>query len=325
MAELTKKDFSVLEKYIGNDLCERWIGIKKKADANNHITIANTGLFSSGKSQLFNALIDRTEDERFPVGTIPTTKIGDREKFTDKIEFIDTPGIDANSEDDDVAFKMIVESDIILITHNVNIGMLGRTEFDWIQSIAYSMPEEERIKRLIFVATWIDAIADKEDYKKIIAEIKKQLNCATGVELIFWEVSSKRYYAARKNNNENLRVKSNIPGLREFLIEYASRYEKNLAVEKEITIIREETLTILSQKAKDIRKDISLIEKKHEKKGKEKIKLWTSKLERFNNMKDGIEMKLKRIENEYGSLSDEVNEMLSEIEFTAFVIDIMDM
>lgn len=313
MARLAKKDFTVLAKYIDPDLLERWTGIEKKSASDNYITIANTGLFSSGKSQLFNALIDRTEDERFPVGTIPTTKIGDREKFSDRIELIDTPGIDAKNKDDEVAFKMLVESDIILITHNVKTGMLGRAEFEWIQSIAYGMPEEERTKRLIFVATWIDAITDEGDYKKTIDEIKRQLIDAAGVELTFWEVSSKRYYTARKKNNEVLEKKSNIPGLRKFLIDYASSYEKESAIEKEIAILSEETLAALSQQADNLRKSISSIDKKHQKKAKEKTNLWTSKLDRFKNMRSGVESKLTRIKNEDDSSS-----------FSSFKSSIMD-
>ena len=303
MAILDEKDFTVLENYVAPDVVERWSGIEKKLGYNSSITIANTGLFSSGKSQLFNALIDRTEDERFPVGTIPTTKIGDREKFSDRIELIDTPGIDAKNEDDETAFKMLVESDIILITHNVKTGMLGRTEFEWIQNIAQGMHEEDRKKRLIFVATWIDAITDEEDYKKTIVEIKKQLIDATGVELIFWEVSSKRYYAARKKNNAALERKSNVPSLREFLIEYASGYEKKSAIEKELEITCEETLKLLSQQAEKLRKRISTVEKKHEKRTKEKTNLWTSKLERFKSMRNSVETKMERIKNEDNSYS----------------------
>lgn len=303
MAKLTQNDFTILAKYIEPNLLDRWTGIEKKSVSENNITIANTGLFSSGKSQLFNALIDRTEDERFPVGTIPTTKIGDRERFSDRIELIDTPGIDANSEDDEMAFKMLVESDIILVTHNVKTGMLGRAEYEWIRSIASGMPEEERTKRIIFVATWIDAITDEVDYKKTIEEIKRQLFDATGVELIFWEVSSKRYYSAKKKNNDVLEKKSNIPGFRQFLVDYANNYEKESAIEKEIIIMSDETLSVLSEQAENLKKSITSIEKKHQKKAKERTSLWKSKLDRFKSMRSGVEGKLNKIKNEDNSSS----------------------
>lgn len=303
MENLNKKDISILSRYIDSELLERWKGLEKKNLSNNCITIANTGLFSSGKSQLFNALLDRIENERFPVGAIPTTKIGDREKYSDRIEFIDTPGIDAKSEDDEVAFAMLMESDIILITHNIKSGMLGRSEFEWIKKIAEGMQVDERRKRMIFVATWIDAVADQEDYRKIIEEIRKQIYSATEVELDFWEVSSKRYYTAKLKRNDKLEKKSNIPRLRESLINYAENYEKESAIDNEKELLSEQILQRLRERTTVIEKSLDEISKKHRKISNEKLKLWKSKLERFKSLRGDIEDKIADIKNEDTSSS----------------------
>lgn len=127
-----KKDMEFVKKYMGDEIARRWEGLEQKQNNAGVVTIANTGLYSSGKSSLFNALLDQIENERFPVGAIPTTKAGDRERLSEYVEIIDTPGIDATYEDDEVAVNMLMESDIILITHNIKMGMLNQSEYTWI-------------------------------------------------------------------------------------------------------------------------------------------------------------------------------------------------
>ena len=108
---LTQKDIEALERLNISQISRQWEGLLRKSQNNGRITIANTGLYSSGKSSLFNALLGRTGDNdmRFKVGAVPTTKKGDREKFTDNIDLLDTPGIDTrDSHDDAEALDMLL-------------------------------------------------------------------------------------------------------------------------------------------------------------------------------------------------------------------------
>ena len=100
---LSRSDIETLGRLTGSDMVNQWQGLIKKLDYGQKITIANTGLYSSGKSSLFNALLGRVSDDslRFPVGVVPTTKTGDREPLTENIDILDTPGINTVDTKDD--------------------------------------------------------------------------------------------------------------------------------------------------------------------------------------------------------------------------------
>ena len=76
MSLFSTKERKMIEHILGEDFSIRWEGAEQKNNTKDMISIANTGLFSSGKSMLFNALLDRTVEERFKVGAAPTTKKG---------------------------------------------------------------------------------------------------------------------------------------------------------------------------------------------------------------------------------------------------------
>ena len=66
---LTEQELSKLSTKTSRDLAQRWQGMERKLSGKDGVTIANTGLVNSGKSSLFNALLDRNDGtERFPVG-----------------------------------------------------------------------------------------------------------------------------------------------------------------------------------------------------------------------------------------------------------------
>lgn len=237
---LSKKDAETLERLTCSGLLEKWEGLRRKFDSGGKITIANTGQYSSGKSTFLNALLRRTENERFQTGAIPTTKAGDRERFAEGIDLMDTPGIDANLADDTEAFRMLMEADIIIMTHNVKTGMLNRAEYEWLKKIADGIGQENLSDRLIFVSTWIDEIQNEADRQKLRDELQRQISeISRGKSVAFYEVSAKRYYTAVTKGNANLERASNIPDLREGLTGQAKLYGTSLqrVRKKELVIL----------------------------------------------------------------------------------------
>ena len=237
---LSKKDAETLERLTCSGLLEKWEGVRRKIDSGGKITIANTGQYSSGKSTLFNVLLGRVDNERFQTGAIPTTKAGDRERFAEGIDLMDTPGIDANLADDAEAFRMLMESDIIIMTHNVKMGMLNRAEYEWLKKIADGIGQENLSDRLIFVSTWIDEIQNEADRQKLRDELQRQISeISRGKSVAFYEVSAKRYYTAVTKGNANLERASNIPDLREGLTGRAKLYGTSLqrVRKKELVIL----------------------------------------------------------------------------------------
>lgn len=294
------KDIKLARQHMGEDAAGRWEGLKKKQGNADIITIANTGLYSSGKSSLFNALLDQIDNARFPVGAIPTTKSGDREKLSKYVEIIDTPGIDATYEDDHVAVSMLMESDIILITHNIKMGMLNQSEYTWIQNIVKNIGENELAKRLVFICTWIDEVTDEADRKKVTNELKRQLNEILNVEIPFWEVSAKRYCIARKKESEKLIRASNIPQFRVWLLDKADEY-KNTANEnrkQEILDLCIASRNILLKKKQVRDMEYEKIKKEIERQFAPKQRSWDLILENFKEMKKTVQNKLRALKKE---------------------------
>ena len=65
------QELKALEKYTSYDLAQKLRGVLEKQARGDQILIGNTGMVSSGKSSLFNALLGAVEEERFKTGAIP--------------------------------------------------------------------------------------------------------------------------------------------------------------------------------------------------------------------------------------------------------------
>lgn len=310
---INKNDLEILKKLMGQeaeDFAAKWEGLLTKLKSSSKITIANTGLFSSGKSSLFNALLGRVDNnERFKVGAAPTTRKGDREALTYDIDILDTPGIDADDRDDKTAFSSLMESDIIIVTHNVKMGMLNKAEFDWLKRIINEIGKEDIIsQRVIFACTWIDERKDEQDRKKVTDEIKRQINNAVSecrlntakVNIAFWELSSKRFYTAVKNKKTALEKASGIPEFKEFLLSRAGYYSRSVKSSRsiELKILCNETRKKLYLRKTAISHDISMREYAVRSRYSGNFTRWAGILSRFKNTKSTVEDKLKSLASE---------------------------
>lgn len=311
---INKNDLEILKKLMGQeaeDFVAKWEGLLTKLKSSSKITIANTGLFSSGKSSLFNALLGRVDNnERFKVGAAPTTRKGNREALTYDIDILDTPGIDADDRDDKTAFSSLMESDIIIVTHNVKMGMLNKAEFDWLKRIINEIGKEDIIsQRVIFACTWIDERKDEQDRKKVTDEIKRQINNAVSecrlntakVNIAFWELSSKRFYTAVKNKKTALEKASGIPEFKEFLLSRAGYYSRSVKSSRsiELKILCNETRKKLYLRKTAISHDISMREYAVRSRYSGNFTRWAGILSRFKNTKSTVEDKLKSLASEY--------------------------
>lgn len=250
------------------DLQNRWNGFISRTGSGNKVIVANTGLVNSGKSSLFNVLIDPNNiDEknfRFAVGAARTTSEQSIVPFSEDIDFMDTPGINAGASDseehindDSIALKSVLEADIIVMIHNIKLGPMQKAEFDWLKKISDSMSsEKERKARIMFVCSQIDTRdGDKESYSLTIQETKKMIKNATGCDLNFFEVSVNRYLTGLIKDKQPLIIRSNINKVKYNIIQmaqiYKEKFSKELNYQAEINLCDEieHTLTnILEQK-----------------------------------------------------------------------------
>ncbi len=297
---LSKKDVDALGMLAGPEVYQKWQGLIEKLSSGSKITVANTGLYNSGKSSLFNALLGR---EHFKVGAIPTTKTGDREILTDSIELLDTPGIDTpDSSDDAAAFDALMRSDIILMIHNVKTGMLNRAEYEWLKRIAEGMNRETIADRMIFVSTWTDEIQDKSDLEKLRSEIQRQVReAANGIEIRYAEVSAKRFKTGIENDKKALVDASGIPEFRNFVIDAAKKFS-----EKAESLRRQELLNLcritrdrLNDKRRSVSDEIDGRKRRIRSRYDGAFETWRGILSRFTSMRGNVQSKL----NECKSIS----------------------
>lgn len=305
MALFSEKELGHLAGQIGRELAQRWSGMEQKLARSDIVTIANTGLVNSGKSSLFNALLaGRFDEERFPVGAVRTTKHGDREHLSDWVDIVDTPGIDAADEDDKVAFETLMASDLIVATHNIKIGMLNKSEYDWLVRLAKDMASEDIQRRLIFVCTWIDERdRDASSYQEVVNETKRQVFQALGTEVSFWELSAKRYTLARQKKSEAMEQASKIPGFKSFLLERAREVQKTMAAQRQADLEKlcKETCAALQQNRQDAQYSINEKSQKVRIQFEPAFRGWDTILKNFNSKRSNVQQKLSELESEQGS------------------------
>lgn len=289
-------------KFLDKDIQDKWRAQKNNLLNIENIKISNTGLVSSGKSTLFNVLTNNIDTERFPTGAARTTVSEDIEKLKDNTYIIDTPGIDVRASDDESAYLSILSSDVILIIHNIKLGMLHKNETEWIEKICANFENlEERKDRIIFICSWIDERDSDEDFDETISQIKKMLLDVTKVQLDFYTVSSKRYITGVRKNSEALKRKSNILELRQAISDKSILVREKYGVKSKLkfvnelcdnTIIRLDSIKKDKQKIKNQKEQI--IEKTYKSKQSEWKSLHNMLYQKMQNYIE-LENELKNI------------------------------
>lgn len=240
MNRLSQKELKLINDVCGEDYAKRLRAIQEK-QKDNTVRIVNTGMVSSGKSSLYNTLINSTE-EYFPTGAARTTTKANYYNYNN-ISYIDTPGIDVRNEDDALAFNTVIESDIILMIHNIRTGPLNKSEVEWLNQIVHRMNNADMCKsRIVFVGSWKDTREKEDDYELFIDELKKQVFETVGVEIPFFEVSVKKYQQGTSKGKDVLIRNSGIIELKEYLERYAVEYlekKKEIDGEEYIALIQE--------------------------------------------------------------------------------------
>lgn len=291
LKNLSKK----ISKYCSKNCVMTWDAMENILSSKENIKIANTGLVSSGKSSIFNMLLDSIDEERFLTGAARKTIQSDEEILQDNIYLVDTPGINVRQEDDEKAFISVMSSDIIVFVHNVKLGVIQKQEYEWIERICKSMSSKEEIqKRLVIAISWIDERDDEQDYNEILDDIKKNILDITQTEVDFVLISAKRYLTGMKKSIDKLIEKSNIKLLKEILIEKSNSYisYKDEILQKEINNAVNKVELELLQKKNSLNIEINEITENIKEIFSSKLRLWMSKIgtlkskkETYNNLK----------------------------------------
>lgn len=302
MIQVPKRLLNTMEKYLSQELSYKWSSICSRMNSERKIRVANTGLVSSGKSSLFNVLIDSADKTpRFATGAARVTKSQDIEKLTDTIDIVDTPGIDVNEEDTQVALNSILESDIIIMIHNIKLGMLNDAEYQWLKSIAGRMnSEQEKRARLMFVCSWIDERQGNSDYQFTVDETRRMVVDAVGCDIDFYEISVKRYLTGVEKGKGKMIKMSNIPEIKEAVIKKADVYSAvaDRLIAEQLFNLCEESRTELLFKNKHLKETKQNIIDKIKKKYDSLRNEWYSVYQMFKNQYSIVKNK----KSEYDSI-----------------------
>ena len=320
---IENKYYNLMTKYCTDDILSKWTGFSARFHSIGQVRIVNTGMVSSGKSSLYNALMDSIESEIFPTGASRKTINVHEEQMMPQVVLVDTPGIDVQVEDDDLAYSSVVGADMILLIHNVKTGDLTRSEIEWMNKMIETMDIKDLAKKLVFICSWVDERDKDPDYVDLIKKLKNMLSDTLGADIPFFEISAKRYFNGMRNSKKTLIAKSNIGVLRLF-IENSSKSilsEKNTDILKEKKELIKQTKTQLSAKERDLKSHIDEIKKSSENFYQYKKDIWKENLQIFkDSKKDLLEKKkslnsLNEFDNEFDDTMDQsYRSILSAIE-----------
>lgn len=152
-------------------------------------TIAVVGLMNAGKSYLLNMLAQYIEEEYFKTADQRETT-ANKMLETEQYIYLDTPGLDANAQDDAVARQGVVEADIVLFVHQPQ-GELDSSELAFLRQLKEKFGKFAKHSIIIVISK-----VDKEPASKIDAidlEIQKQCQEKLGTVFTTFQISNTRY------------------------------------------------------------------------------------------------------------------------------------
>lgn len=261
------KNISKTMEYVNDDielqnLYNELSALEKNLDV-EEFSIVCVGIYNAGKSTLMNALIDDVENITFKVGEIPTT--AQEQSFRKEgFLFLDTPGLDANDEDEQKTKKSVQKADAIIFCHNIASGELDHPEVEFLHFISQ---DDSLKKKTLFVLTKksrnnSDEI--NETYIKIANQLK---NIFEILDPIIIPVCSQNYQKGLKEKKDLLLQNSNITELRNEIILLKGRSIDNLKRRRSsrIDVKINELIILLEEKKKALVCEMEAIQMDHNK------------------------------------------------------------
>ena len=208
-------DINTLEVNLDIILNQYKKNLSQIIDDKRYVKIAVAGRMNHGKSSLLNSLIG---DNIFKVQDIRETTTNSRYELFEDILLVDTPGLDANINDDTIANVAYESSNIILFVHNYNVGDFHKGELEALKRIAGFHNSEVFGDRFILVLTGKDAVTDQNDRELIKLKLLKDIKQFCGLQNFpIFEVSNTTFMKGKSENKEKLIIYSGIPTLLEYI------------------------------------------------------------------------------------------------------------
>lgn len=208
-------DINPLEVDLDTILNQYKKNLSQIIDDKRYVKIAVAGRMNHGKSSLLNSLIG---DNIFKVQDIRETTANSRYELFEDVLLVDTPGLDANINDDAIANVAYESSNIILFVHNYNVGDFHKGELEALKRIADFHNSEAFGDRFILVLTGKDSVTDQNDRELIKLKLLKDIKQFCGLQNFpTFEVSNTTFRKGKLENKEKLITYSGIPTLLEYI------------------------------------------------------------------------------------------------------------
>lgn len=220
--------------------------------------IAVCGLMNAGKSYLLNMLTQHIDEEYFKVADQRETSVN-KILETEQYIYLDTPGLDANAQDDAIAQQGIADADIVLFVHQPQ-GELDPYELAFLRQLKDRFGKSARQSVVIVISK-----IDKEPVSKIETidkEIQKQCLEKLGTVFTTFLVSNTRYKTGISQQKNGLVQASHIDALIQYLKKTTPKIRKTrqskMAASIEALIAEIDTLTqALRDEKIDIQQNIT--------------------------------------------------------------------
>lgn len=274
-----------------------WVNfLKNKRDEiledGKKIFIVNAGRMNHGKSSLFNSLLNKPV---FAVDDIRTTMTRQDADFSQDVVMVDTPGLDADSSDDKVAFDAYRRANLIVFVHTVKTGAVERDDIDSLNRMAKEAVSPEYFWRhFVLVFSNIDEYDadDAEDSKKMrIIEEESLRNIKSGCgehDFPIFRVSNTYFHDGNEANSEQLIAMSGIRELKEYILAHldAWRQEQTQRMEQRFSQAKREIMEAVQGERKTVADTMAAKERRlidWKKSVKEKLDKFQAEIEDTHN------------------------------------------
>lgn len=182
--------------------------------------VTNAGIVNAGKSTLYNALFGT--EELFPTADARRTKKREA-KTLESLRFVDTPGLDAEVQDEEQARQAYRRSHVILFVHSARQGEYDAQEMEFLTTLRQLFPDKGlRRHSLIPVLTKCAGVG--EQLEDIVRKVRRQWKkvVKTPADKIF-TVRAKTHLKGLREDKPRLCEHSRIPALREHIKQVITR------------------------------------------------------------------------------------------------------
>lgn len=187
---------------------------ERKQNIDKKPVVAAYGLVNAGKSYLLNMLTaPKNADEYFKTADRRET-VAIKEFESEKYIYLDTPGLDAQRQDDNISEEAVLNADIVLFVHQPQ-GELDASEMAFLKALKSSMGDCAE-KHVVIVISKAEK-EPKEKISTIMGKIREQCKKHLGIEFSVFSVSSTFYKKGVNENKNKLVAESHVTDLIEYL------------------------------------------------------------------------------------------------------------